>query len=358
MDQSLYITALVETAEAWSALDYNIRREAELLSLDAQNRFTEEALVFAINQQMSQLTADGLKSWIPDVASESKTIGVLNPGNIPFVGLQDFIAVTLSGHQYAGTVSSKSPALLPAFVNDLKNRLEKYASFENGFKPEFISFEDLLICADAIIASGSDETIKIVEDACSENGIKKNCRLLRRNRFSIAVLSGAESAAELESIAEDALLHEGLGCRNVSIIWAPESATPDALLNAMAEFRAAFPVHPDTAGSLKMTQAYMRAVDQPHGYGDNMEFLVSKGEAEIQMPGHIRWVEYTNLADVKHWMDTHQSHLQLVVCSAPIADKLGISDYISHVLPGFAQRPELSWCPDKVSIPEFLTRLS
>src|SRR5690625_7069703 len=63
----------------------------------------------------------------------------------------------------------------------------------------------------------------------------------------------------------------------------------------MAAFRGVFPAHEKTPGSLKMHQAMLAAVEHPHAYGEGLEFLVSKGPPEVQIPGHVRWSEYDDL---------------------------------------------------------------
>ena len=114
------IDAIARVAEAWQDPDYEPRAEVVAQTLEAPNRFTEEALAFAVNQQMSLLTPEAMKTWIKGRrATHSRLVGVLNAGNIPLVGLQDFLAVVLTGHQYLGSVSSKSPVLLPAFVTEV-----------------------------------------------------------------------------------------------------------------------------------------------------------------------------------------------------------------------------------------------
>jgi hypothetical protein len=335
-----------------------VRRNAEDESLKYANRFTEESIIFAVNQQMSLLTKAAIDAWVPQYVSKPQKVGVLNAGNIPLVGFQDFLAVTLSGHHYLGSISSKSPVLLPEFVRDLYSRLPVFLEPSGTMMAEFVSFDELVSRSDAIIASGTDETIKKVSDSCDENGIPISNRLLRGNRISIAILSGTESNDDLDALAEDALLHEGLGCRNVSIIWAPEHLKPDQLLESMAAFRATFPVHPETASSLKMTQAFLKAVDQPHAYGDNLEFLISKGEPEVQLPGHVRWASYSGIEEIRIWLDSHASSIQMCICSALTEKIIGQPGLVLCARFGQAQRPTLSWCPDRLDTATFLGRLT
>jgi len=343
------VGALSDLASDWIDLDFGPRREAEERTLACANRFTEQALAFAINQQMSLLTEDALLGWARKLqAPARRTVGVLNPGNVPLAGFQDFLAVLLSGHRYTGSVSSRSPVLLPAIADDLRSR---YRSVEASF----VDFDSLVSSADAIIAGGSDETMSFVRQEAVDHGIDEECLLLRGHRYSVCVIDGSEGEEECFELAEDILLHEGQGCRNVAIVWAPERASPDAILDAMAGFRATFPAHPDTSGGLEMQRALLGAGETPIAYGDGLVFLMSKGEPEVQMPGHVRWSEYATLEEVEAWIREYRQELQLIVFSDRI--NLRIPDTLETTGPGEAQRPRLGWLQDGIDIAEFLKNL-
>jgi len=298
---------------------------------------------------MSLLTEKSLQEWVPSPNPRNHVVGVLNPGNIPFVGLQDFLAVLLCGHIYRGSISTKSPFLLPAFAADLSARMKTRESCPDI---KFIEVDELIENSYALIASGSDETLHQIKEKCRQAGFNPERLLFRGHRYSVAVIDGRESEADFEALAEDILLHEGLGCRNVSIVFAPPETSPDPLLEAMARFRAIFPAHPDSAGSMQIGKAFLKAVDQPHAYGENLEFLMSKGDPEVQTPGHTRWTEFQNDVDVTSWLKEHHGNVQLLVSRREIiAD---IPPDINKIKPGRAQRPTLSWCPDGKDTIEFL----
>lgn len=343
------ISKIAETAGDWINIDYPVRKSAEEQTLASPNRFTEEALVFAINQQMSLLTHTALRDWVPSPNPRRRVAGVLNPGNIPFVGLQDFLAVLLCGHEYRGSVSSKSPFLLPAFAADLLDRIKKV-----DYRPDiqFVDMDDLIDHSSVLIASGSDDTVRQIRNRCQKAGFNPDRLLFRGHRFSVAVISGHESEKEYEALSEDILMHEGLGCRNVSIVFAPAGISPDPLLEAMARFRAVFPAHPDTAGSLQIGKAFLKAVDQSHACEENLEFLVSRGEPEVQIPGHLRWTEFEDDSELTTWLEQHAENVQLLVSTR--GSITGVPPDITQAEPGHAQRPTLSWCPDGKNTVEFL----
>ena len=57
--------------------------------------------------------------------------------------------------------------------------------------------------------------------------------IIRKNRNSVAVLSGKETGEELKSLSNDIFRYFGLGCRNVSKIFIPKDYNFDAFFNAM-----------------------------------------------------------------------------------------------------------------------------
>jgi len=353
IERDTIIDAIARAAEAWQDPDYGPRAVATVQTLEAPNRFTEEALAFAVNQQMSLLTPEAMKAWIKGRrATDSRLVGVLNAGNIPLVGLQDFLAVVLTGHRYVGAVSSKSPLLLPAFVAEVQQEA-------SGLAASFVSVEDVFARAEALIATGTDETRAWAASACQRHGIPSQRCLLRGHRYAVAVVDGRETEEERDGLAEDALLHEGYGCRNVALIWAPKDLPPDAYLESMAAFRAVFPPHPDTPGALKMQQAFLAALDLPHAYGEALDFLLSKGEADVQGPGHLRWVAYEDLGEVAAWLARHTETIQLVVARSEVAERL--AEYLAETVPteppGRAQRPALDWSPDTLDTVAFLCSL-
>src|SRR5690606_10645692 len=113
--------------------------------------------------------------------------------NVPMVEFQDWLAVVLTGHRYAGVLSSKSDMLLPAFV----------AASDLGETSTFHSLADGLAVSDALIATGTDETIADVRGIALGVGIRPERMLFRGTSTSVAILTGREQESELLGLAED-----------------------------------------------------------------------------------------------------------------------------------------------------------
>ncbi|MBC7866408.1 MAG: acyl-CoA reductase, partial [Gloeobacteraceae cyanobacterium ES-bin-316] len=135
--------------------------------------------------------------------------GIVMAGNIPLVGFHDFLCIFIFGHKQTIKLSTKDNILL-------KHLVEKLIEFDNRVSAH-ISFEEMLKGCDAYIATGSNNSSRYFEQYFA-----KYPNIIRKNRTSAAILSGKETAAELENLIDDIHLYFGLGCRNVSKIFVPK----------------------------------------------------------------------------------------------------------------------------------------
>lgn len=341
---------MVQTARAWKSPTYEqLRSNVVKKTLTVPNTFTEAAIEFAIDQQMDGVTEAALSDWIGHRRIKGRCrVGVINAGNVPLVGLQDLLAVLVCGHSYVGVLSSKSPHLLPAFVNTL---LDQGADID----AEFVDQDEMWGKADAVIATGSNEAIAQIKVLASRQGLAPDKCLFRGNRYGIAILNGLESENDLDGLALDVLLHEGMGCRNVALIMVPAGLEPDDCLKHFAEMRGVFPAHPSTSGRLSMQQAFLAATGQPHAYGDGLEFLLSKGAPELQAPGHVRWVEYRDQDEMVRVIEALRYEIQCIVAHSELREQLPSSWDVGSF--GSTQTPTLAWRPDKRDTIEFLCGL-
>ncbi|MCY4159185.1 MAG: hypothetical protein OXE92_09515 [Bacteroidetes bacterium] len=345
------IAALSKVAHGWCESGSQQSRvdDAVRATLEAPNQFTYEAMAFAIDQQMSEITESALHEWIQGRRPKKPHIvGVINAGNIPFAGLQDLLAILLCGHTYLGVLSRKSPYLLPAFVDSIRSE-------GLNLDADFVEPDEVWERAESVIATGGDEAIAQIRSLASAKGIPSQRCLFRSNRFGVAILDGYETANDWENLALDVLLHEGMGCRNVALIFAPEGLEPDDCLHHLAKIRSLFPPHPSTPGRLTIPQAYLAAINQAHAYGDGLEFLISKGEPEAQVPGHVRWVGYKDFDEMIVLVEGLYKEIQCIVARESIHTMLPKGWSVQPL--GMTQRPALDWQPDGVDTIDFLCNL-
>lgn len=154
-----------------------------------------------------------LANWIRhyhlDDNINAKNVGVVMAGNIPLVGFHDFLSVFISGHKQTIKLSSKDDILL-------KHLVEKFCSIDKSMDSH-VSFASMLNGCDAYIATGSNNSGRYFDYYFS-----KYPSIIRKNRTSVAILKGDETPEELEKLSDDIHIYFGLGCRNVTKIFAPE----------------------------------------------------------------------------------------------------------------------------------------
>lgn len=182
----------------------------------------------AQNIARSFLQKNILDNWakkygLPEVTESPKITGIVMAGNIPLVGFHDFLCVFISGHQAVIKPSSKDRVLI-------KHLVEKLVEWDAAVKP-LAEFSEMLKGCDAYIATGSNNSSRYFDYYFG-----KYPHIIRRNRTSVAVLTGEETNEELEKLADDVYLYFGLGCRNVTKIYVPNEFDFVPLLEAFRKY--------------------------------------------------------------------------------------------------------------------------
>jgi hypothetical protein len=174
------------------------------------------------------LQPDLLTAWAKRyaVAAENphpRTVGLVMAGNIPLVGFHDFLSIFISGHRQLIKPSVRDEALIRHLVERLTEMDPTVA--------ERVGFAERLNGCDAYIATGSNNSARYFDYYFG-----KYPSLIRRNRTSLAFLTGAETSAELDALADDVCLYFGLGCRNVTQLLIPENYNFLPLLQALRKY--------------------------------------------------------------------------------------------------------------------------
>lgn len=201
--------------------DYILQNDETVQSLkenaERQNGwFTQEFIELALQTICTYfLNEEALTEFAKSIQTaeekgRQQTVGITMAGNIPLVGFHDFLCVFLSGHKQRIKFSTKDDVLLPHFM-------QKLYEWDNS-NLELISASEMLKGCDAYIATGSNNSAKYFEFYFA-----KYPHIIRRNRTSIAILDGNETEEELEQLADDIYQYFGLGCRNVTKLYVPET---------------------------------------------------------------------------------------------------------------------------------------
>ena len=178
------------------------------------------AIAFLDEKLLKQWTENyGLKAEI----GVPKNVGIVMAGNIPLVGFHDFLCVFISGHNITIKTSSKDDVLIKHLVGKM---------FEwNNDLAHIISFAERLNGCDAYIATGSNNSSRYFEYYFG-----KYPSIIRKNRTSVAILTGDETKEELSLLADDIQQYFGLGCRNITKLYVPEKYDFIPLMEALKKY--------------------------------------------------------------------------------------------------------------------------
>jgi hypothetical protein len=233
MLQSERLAAFVALGQRLAALS-----PAEITELAARARnqnvwFDEPNVTTALRGVAHLLEADTLRRWAAHYPVEPPTprrVGVVMAGNIPLVGFHDLLCVLLSGHVLLAKPSSSDLFLMRWVANELLQIEPRFA--------DSLHFVERLNEADATIATGSDNTARYFEYYFG-----KKPHIIRRNRTSLGILTGQETADELALLGPDIFQYYGLGCRNVSKLYVPENYDFTLVLDALQPWSAVLHHH-------------------------------------------------------------------------------------------------------------------
>ncbi len=163
--------------------------------------FTQDNILFALEGWANSLKRENLDKWLHPYNFEKvdqKTVGIIMAGNIPLVGFHDFLSVLISGHKVLIKQSSNDSKLLPILANYL-------IALDQQYKDKIEFTEDRMNNFEAVIATGSNNTSRYFEYYFAN---KKS--IIRKNRNSVAILTGNESTEELVALGQDIFRYFGL----------------------------------------------------------------------------------------------------------------------------------------------------
>lgn len=294
----------------------------------ANGWFTPEEVCRSLHAIAAEmLHPDALHSWLEPYAlpvGQPRRVLVVMAGNIPAVGFFDLLCVLCSGHSCRYKPSAKDEVLMEYLVGELR-RLDPALP---------VARYDASEPVDALIATGSDQAARHFRAHYA--GLPM---LLRGSRRSVAVLSGEERAAQLAGLADDVWAYSGLGCRNVSLIFAPQGyelslQMPDVNRKYKNNYRQQLAIFQLTRKPCCDLGAAL-LVEQP----------------EFPKPLSVVAVaRYRSLDEVAAWLAEHDAEIQCVVTEA--------LPHPRRAAFGEAQAPTLTDWPDGVDVLAWLTELA
>ncbi|GET45010.1 acyl-CoA reductase [Capnocytophaga felis] len=318
--------------------DIYFKKFEEILVLAEQQNgwFTPENLQFACKSWAKALREENIRKWLEKYDLENvspKKVAIIMAGNIPLVGFHDFLSVLVSGHKAIVKLSSEDKILLP-FIADYLQHIEP------AWQEQFIFTDERITDFDAVIATGSNNTARYFEYYFG-----KKPHIIRRNRNSVAVLTGKETEKELFELGKDIFTYFGLGCRSVSKLFVPQNYDFDRFFKSIYPFK-------DIINGQKYANnydynkaVYLMSLFKLRENG----FLVLKEDASYASPIATLFYEYYDSSEgLKEKLQADRDKIQCVVAK----------DFIENEIPfGQTQAPQLWDYADGIDTVTFLTNL-
>ena len=303
------------------------------LSQSHNGWFTPEQVHFALHSWAEALTEENLNLWLSkyDLNNvQPKNVALVLAGNIPLVGFHDFLAVLISGHKVVVKTSSNDQKLVPflsKYLISINPKLDNFITFTDGKLENF----------DAVIATGSNNTARYFEFYFNNKP-----SIIRKNRNSVAVLTGNETQEDLSNLGEDIFRYFGLGCRNVSKLFVPKDYNFDAFFKAIYQQK-------DVIYYEKYANNYdyNKAVFLMSNFKllDN-EFLTIKEDSSYSSPiSSVFYEYYEDIIEIKNRLQADAEQIQCIVSNGILENSISF---------GQSQKPNLWDYADNEDTLQFL----
>lgn len=256
-------------------------------------------------------------------------VGIVMAGNIPLVGFHDLLCVLLSGHQAVCKLSSSDsrlPLMIFKWLFQWEPQLKQFIHVAAGPMGAF----------DAVIATGSNNS-----SAYFEQYFGKYPHIFRKNRTSVAVLTGNETSEELYALGDDCFTYFGMGCRNVSKIFVPEDFDLNRLFEGFYHC-GEIVNHHKYANNYDYNRTVYMMNKIP--FLDNNSCILKEDEGLHAPLSVVFYTRYKNIEEVNKFLKQHADAIQAIVGR----------DYIPF---GAAQKPMIDDFADGVDTMKFLSEL-
>ena len=303
--------------------------------------FDYENLTISLNYWINTLSQKENIDWMVSIAqknSRPKNIGIVCAGNIPLVGFHDVLCVLLSGNIAKIKLSHQDTVMMKFLIEGVLTIVDDWK--------ELIQYKEKLGEVDALIATGSDNTARYLDYYFSNTP-----RILRKNRTSVAILSGEESNEELMKLGKDIFTYYGLGCRNVSKIYVPVDYNFDPLLNCWYEHFKNVIHHNKYLNNYE----YRKAIFDMNSikYLDNGLILLLENENFFSQVATIHYTRYSKIESCIEDIIQNQDKIQVISTNIEISKIQTIN--ICRL--GETQNPRLTDFADNIDTILFLKNL-
>lgn len=261
--------------------------------------------------------------------TQQKTVAVICAGNIPMVCFHDILCVLLSGHNLLIKLSDDDKILPPFFLKLLVHYAPEFESSILFSPAKLANF-------DAVIATGSNNTASHFQYYFS-----KYPNIIRKNRTSVAILTGKETNDDLKNLGMDVFQYFGLGCRSVNKLLVPANYSFNQFFESIVDF--GYVVNNKKYGN---NYDYHRAIYllESLPFLDN-NFVMLRESSDLHSPvGVIYYQYYSHPSEIEKYLKENENQLQCIVGQG-------------YVPFGYSQQPVITEFADKINTLDFLVNL-
>ncbi len=266
---------------------------------EAKNPWFPQATIQTALDEIAQILEEKtFRLWISKFYFQEKTakrIALVTEGKTPFDCFQDVLCILLSGNILIVKPSEKDSILVSYFLSQLI-----------AIEPEFaklIFIQDCILPKfDAIITPFTNKSVELY--------LQRVPHIIRKEKTSVAVLTGKETAKDLKPLGNDIFYNFGLSPRNVSKIYMPESFDETKILDALEEFNSVS-MHYKYMNNYEYNKSIYLVAQQKH-YDNG--FLILKEDKNLKSPLAVVFYEkYSNINNVKQILEQHKDEILYVV---------------------------------------------
>lgn len=335
IDQHLIIKSLSALSAYLSVEDNKIKSTVEKACVH-NAWFTQESVRFSLNGLAESMKEENVKHWLslyPELNLSNiipKRVALVMAGNIPAVGFHDILCVLASGNIALVKLSSQDTILIPFL-------LEELSRIEPRFKSRYEILERLA-GFDAVIATGSNNSSRYFDYYFG-----RYPNIIRKNRNSVAVLNGTETAAELALLGQDIFMYFGLGCRNVAKLYVPEGYSFTPFFEAIEPWSRLLDMH-------KYAHNYdyqltLKLLSQTVHYSNGF-FILAENESLHSAISVLHYETYTDVEKLQELLNEKAEGIQCIVSSkVELPGRLDL---------GSTQQPQLWDYADNIDTLKFL----
>jgi hypothetical protein len=300
----------------------------EELSLTAKwakrhnNWFTEDTVLHRLNHIAdSFLNIEKLEEYANKYNTSPKNVvvGIVLDARIPAEGIQDIIALVMSGYKCRVKLHEQDKYLTTYL-------LELFSEIEPDFK-QLIFPSDQLKDVDALVATVNDKN-----EAYYNKYLADKKLLLRKEKRAVGIISNDYTVEEIQATGRDIFNYYGLARQNIGKLLVPENFNFQFFIEALDNFREVqknhrYTNHYDYNKSLLL-------VNREHHYDSG--FLVIRNNEEVISPiATLNYSVYNNEDEMYTMLATSSDHVSAVV------SKKKLNTSIPVTTPGYSTVPKL-----------------